>query len=367
MSDVANATLTTLQIASTLISTPIPTTTTTMTLASSLLELASTTALETSEVLASTAVEYGWNDWLLWILFWFIKILLWLLAAALFGLWWCQGYILYLPQYQGRTGEKRQVKFNLHGMRSPSEIRLPFEEHYITTKDNVKIHSWLIKQDNDVCPTIIYFHGNAGNIGFCLANAKQLFFSTGCNILMVEYRGYGNSAGTPSEKGLQLDAQAALDFLRNRADIDPKKIFVFGRSLGGSVAFYLAHQNQDKICGVIVENTFTSIDDMVIVLIHRFGFERGFWFYRWFLFFYLTSHWNNRKMMSSLRVPALFISGLNDELIPPAHMRELHDSATSSTYRQFLGVEGGEHNDTYMHGGAQYYEHISNFISHLIT
>jgi len=162
-------------------------------------------------------------------------------------------------------------------------------------------------------------------------------------------------------------AQACLDFLLRRRDIDHSKLFVYGQSLGGGVAVALAHANQDKIRGLIVENTFTSIDDMVLVLMSRLGYSRGQRFFRLFFACFLTNRWRNRRLISSIRVPTLFISGLADELVPPEHMRELHDRATACSYKQFLGVEGGEHNATYIQGGAQYFESFSAFISHLIS
>jgi len=93
-----------------------------------------------------------------------------------------------------------------------------------------------------------------------LVNIRGLFACTGCNVLMVEYRGYGTSNGEPSEDGLKLDAQAALDYLHEeRKDVDSRQIFVFGRSLGGAVAIWLAHRNPRGLRGVMVENSFTSI------------------------------------------------------------------------------------------------------------
>ena len=89
-------------------------------------------------------------------------------------------------------------------------------------------------------PTVLYLHGNAGNIGHRLVNVQGLYNSIGCNVALVEYRGYGRSEGTPSEEGLCMDAQAALDFLLTRSDINTEKILVFGRSLGGAVAIDLA-------------------------------------------------------------------------------------------------------------------------------
>lgn len=85
------------------------------------------------------------------------------------------------------------------------------------------------------------------DIGFRIPAAKTLYHTTGCNVLMVDYRGYGNSDGTPSERGLQRDAQACLDFVLSRRDIDHSKIFVFGQSLGGGVATDLTFNNQNIV------------------------------------------------------------------------------------------------------------------------
>jgi len=305
-------------------------------------------------------------------LFWLsvnvVKLAVWLVAAALFGVWWCQGQFLYMPTFPDRKGESRKLKYNSRGFRDPGEYQLPYEDCYIATKDGVRIHAWLVlQQENKAqCPTILFFHGNAGNIGFRIINARQLYSETGCNVLLVDYRGYGNSDGEPSERGLNLDAQACLDYLRSRADIDSKKIFVYGSSLGGAVSVTLALHNQDKICGVILENTFTSIDDMCLVFAEKMQLRRGLVLIRWFLWFYLTSHWPNADLIRKLRVPVLFMSGLQDELIPPEHMKRLHDLATVSSYRQLHTVANGTHNDTFVKGGRAFYEAFSGFVSRLI-
>ena len=95
--------------------------------------------------------------------------------------------------------------------------------------------------------------------------------------MIIDYRGYGNSEGTPSEGGLKLDAQATLDFISKREDIDQTKLYVFGRSLGGAVAVQLCMDPIVPIKGIILENTFTSIPDMmdelfpVVSLFKRYG------------------------------------------------------------------------------------------------
>jgi len=204
------------------------------------------------------------------------------------------------------------------------------------------------------CPTILFFHGNASNIGFRLYNAKAMYEKLQANIGMVEYRGYGNSTGTPTEKGLMVDAQAVLDWVRTRTDINLHSLYVFGRSLGGAVALSLCYSNQEYLKGVILENTFLSIDEMVIVLAQRLLEQAHFKFKyvtvaRRVLQLYLTSHWRSDMRASSIRVPVLFISGLADELIPPAHSALLFKlSSPNCPLTTLFTVEGGGHNDTHM-------------------
>ena len=113
--------------------------------------------------------------------------------------------------------------------------------------------------------TILMFHGNAGNIGHRVPIARILEENLGCNVLMLEYRGYGLSTGTPDEEGLKLDAQTGLDFLRQYDETKDAKIVVYGQSLGGAVAIDLVAKNQEAgdIAGLILENTFTSIKKMI--------------------------------------------------------------------------------------------------------
>ena len=108
-----------------------------------------------------------------------------------------------------------------------------------------------------------------------LVNIRGLFACTGCNILMVEYRGYGTSEGEPSEDGLKLDAQAALDYLHDCDDVDGRQIFAFGRSLGGAVAIWLAHKNPRGLHGIMIENSFTSVREMAMPIFPFLQFIRA--------------------------------------------------------------------------------------------
>lgn len=155
----------------------------------------------------------------------------------------------------------------------PSMYKMPFETVHIRSTDNVILHAFWIRhpgQTGMLVPTIIYFHGNAGNMGHRLQNVTGLYFTCRCNILLIDYRGYGLSTGAPTERGLRADARATFDYLLTRHDIDLNQICIFGRSLGGAVAIDLAadpEYNQRIMC-VILENTFTGIPEMAAELIH---------------------------------------------------------------------------------------------------
>jgi len=135
--------------------------------------------------------------------------------------------------------------------KTPKDFYMPsYEDVELTTSDGKKIHGWLIKRPKEPksVVTIIHFHGNACNISHMLYDALGMFQKVKANILLIDYRGYGLSHGSPSQEGLLLDAEAALDYVHNRHDVcDPEKIFVFGRSLGGAVAIALAEKHQARV------------------------------------------------------------------------------------------------------------------------
>jgi len=143
-----------------------------------------------------------------------------------------------------------------------------WEDLRIPTPDGEILGAFFIRPSNKGMAknvTIIMFHGNAGNIGHRVPIAKIIEENTGCNVLMLEYRGYGMSTGTPNEAGLMIDAQTGLDWIRNGKETKGNKIVVYGQSLGGAVAIQLVAKNQgaDDIVGLILENTFTSIRKLI--------------------------------------------------------------------------------------------------------
>ncbi|KAL1117487.1 hypothetical protein AAG570_004810 [Ranatra chinensis] len=261
-----------------------------------------------------------------------------------------QDYLLFHP-------DDNQSRVFVH---TPSIVDLPFEHVFIRSLDGTLINLYFIGQADGrsaSVPTVVFFHGNAGNMGHRLHNAAGLYCHLDCNVLMVEYRGYGLSKGHPTEAGVCMDAQAAIDYLGGRHDVDHKRIVVFGRSLGGAVAIDLAARPEysAKIWGLILGNTFTSIPDIATAL------------FKWPFLTVLPIFCYKNKFMSKLKigsvmVPTLFISGLSDSLVPPLMMAELH-RRSGSAHKRLATLSAGGHNDTWTCPG--YYPTIADFLSEI--
>ena len=180
-------------------------------------------------------------------------------------------YPRYLPA--GANTDEGVPRPTQYGISDYEDLRLP-------TPDGETLGAFFIRPSNKGLSrnvTILMFHGNAGNIGHRVPIAKVLEENVGCNVLMLEYRGYGMSTGNPSEEGLMIDAQTALDYIRDRKDIKGTKIVVYGQSLGGAVAIQLVAKNQEArdVIGLILENTFTSIRKLIPrLLLHAVSCEQ---------------------------------------------------------------------------------------------
>lgn len=244
---------------------------------------------------------------------------------------------------------------------TPTIFNLPFDNLFITARDGTQLHMFLVRQPGEAsvrAPTVLYFHGNAGNIGHRLQNVKGLYSHLGCNIALLEYRGYGRSEGSPSEEGLCMDAQAALDFLQSRDDIASDRIIVFGRSLGGAVAVDLATRsiNKERIAALLLENTFTSIPDIARLI---FPFRIIKWLPVWF---YKNQFKSGRKACR-ITQPTLFLSGLSDQLIPPKMMTDLYTTC-GAPVKRLARFPAGSHNETWM--CSDYYQTISYFLDEVL-
>ncbi|XP_060187773.1 alpha/beta hydrolase domain-containing protein WAV2 [Lycium barbarum] len=253
---------------------------------------------------------------------------------------------------------------------TPARLRLLYEDVWLRSSDGVRLHAWFIKLFPDCRgPTIIFFQENAGNIAHRLEMVRIMLQRLQCNVFMLSYRGYGASDGYPSQHGIIKDAQAALDHLVQRTDIDTSRIVVFGRSLGGAVGSVLTKNNPDKVAGLILENTFTSILDMAGVLLPFLKWVIGGSGSKGFklLNFVVRSPWNTIDVIGEIRQPILFLSGLQDEMVPPFHMQMLYAKAAARN-RQCLFVEfpNGMHMDTWLAGGDHYWRTIQKYLEETV-
>ncbi|MCJ1286888.1 Alpha/beta hydrolase domain-containing protein 13 [Xylographa opegraphella] len=273
------------------------------------------------------------------------------IASAL--LYWKQNELIYprnIPS--GSRTEAGVPRPNQFGISDFDELRIP-------TPDGEHLSAFFIRPSNKRMAkkvTIMMFHGNAGNIGHRVPIARVLEENLGCNVLMLEYRGYGLSSGTPNEEGLMIDAQAGLDYIRKSDEIKDNSIIIYGQSLGGAVAIQLVAKNEEAgdIVGLILENTFLSIRKMIPCVFPPARFLTPLCY----------EIWPSEETLPRIRAtPILFISGLKDEIVPPSHMKELFAlcRVEAKTWKE---IPEGTHNNSV--GEPFYFNYIADFIDGLL-
>ena len=234
------------------------------------------------------------------------------------------------------------------GFVPPETYGLKPEEVWLTTSDGVRINSWFFPRA-DSSKVLLFFHGNAENIGTGLGRTKILS-SLGLNIFAVDYRGYGKSEGSPDEEGVYRDAEAAYRYLRDQRGFLPRDIIIHGASLGGAVAIDLA--SRVECGGLIAESTFTSAREMGR---HAFLIP---------LFAYVPkSQFKSVAKIATVRAPILIIHGKRDELIPFSMGEELYGAAAGP--KTFAPLEFAGHNDILLVNVEVYLDALRTFLSTL--
>ena len=285
-----------------------------------------------------------------WTIFLLVAGFLFLASMLIFH----QEKILYIPVIMGY----KRVSDNPEGYRSPHEWGATYRDFYLTTKDGEKIHGWFIHRPSPIA-TVIFCHENAGNIGFRVNNLVAMSHKLNVDIVAFDYRGYGDSTGVPSEQGLIIDTETVFNYTVN--ELKAENIYIYGRSLGGAVAIQFAailgsRESPPPVRGVLVENTFTSIADMIgsVFPFLNFSVVKNFC---------LRLKWESCKWIEFIPYPMLLISGLKDELVPPSHMSHLKNLCDKfSVKSELFTVENGTHNDTWVVGGDKYWEAQKTFI-----
>jgi len=276
----------------------------------------------------------GANSWYEWLgrgLRLFGGIYVGLLLVLLFG----QTRLMYFPS--------RQI------INTPKDTGLDYEDLRLMTSDGVTIAAWWIPGENPHAPVILFAHGNGGNISYRLPYIR-IFQQMGLASLFFDYRGYGESEGEPSEQGTYLDGEASWQYLTQTRGIAPQRIIIYGESLGGGIATYLAAKYQPA--GLILGSTFTSVPDrakelfplMPVDLIAQFQY-------------------NNLERLGQIHVPVLIIHSPQDEIIPFHHGRRLYEAANEPKF--FLEIQGS-HNEGFLDSLPIYQAGMEQFVQGII-
>jgi fermentation-respiration switch protein FrsA (DUF1100 family) len=251
-------------------------------------------------------------------------------AAMTLFMYFFQSHLVYFPH--------REI------IGTPALVGLRFADEAFRTSDGVQLHGWFVPAA-PAAPTMLFMHGNGGNISYLLetlVTAHRL----GYNMFVFDYRGYGRSQGSPDEEGTYRDAMAAWRYLTTEKRIRAETVILQGRSLGGSVAAWLATQTTPA--GLIVESSFTSVPDIgsesypffPVRLLSRFR--------------YATIDY-----IREVRCPVLVIHSRDDEIIPYEHGNKLFEAAKEP--KAFLEISGG-HNEGFVLDEKRYREGIERFV-----
>ncbi len=226
------------------------------------------------------------------------------------------------------------------------------EEVWFETSDGVKLYGWLFhptRQPAGATATVIYFHGNGGNLSYCDWVGESLA-ARGFDVLLFDYRGYGRSEGESSdERGLYLDADAAYDFVTKKRGVPPREVVLYGQSLGTAAAADVASRRE---CGALVlESGLSSAGDMAgAVFPWMPRFVRG-----------LTKNkLDTVGKLPRVGCPVFVAHGERDTVIPNAQGRMLFEAAREPKRLQI--VEGAGHNDLSNVGGEKYIDSLAQFI-----
>jgi len=249
-------------------------------------------------------------------------------------LWFFQSHLVYFPQSEITV--------------TPDQVGIPYEGISFKASDGIKLSGWFIPAENSR-GVILFCHGNAGNISHRLESIR-IFHRLSLDVFIFDYRGYGQSEGKPTEQGTYLDAEAAWRYLVENRQADPSEIIIFGRSLGGAVASWLAKEQMPG--ALIVESAFMSIPDI--------GAEAYL-----FLPVRLLSRFNYSTIdyIRGVKCPALIVHSRDDELISFNHGQRLFEAAKEP--KDFLEISGS-HNDGFLISEERYEDGLRLFISRYI-
>lgn len=231
---------------------------------------------------------------------------------------------------------------------TPDKHGLKFEPVDFATTDDLMLHGWFVPRPVDNSSkerVVLFFHGNTGNISDCMSTLT-MFHRLGLATFIFDYRGYGRSQGSPTERGTYDDAEAAWIYLLRDRGIKAEDVIVLGRSLGAAIAAAQAARHTPG--ALVIESTFTSAPELAAELF-RFVPAR------------LMSRfkYNVRENIASVRCPVLVVHSGEDEVIPFHHGKRLYEVAKEP--KAFLEING-THAEGFYSAGEIYIDGLKHFL-----
>lgn len=234
---------------------------------------------------------------------------------------------------------------------TPDRFGMHYDDVVFQSADGTGLHGWFLDrhEEDGVGPlTILFMHGIAGNVSHRIENVAALCRELDARALLFDYRGYGRSSGEPSVEGVVQDAEAALQLLIRRPEVDPSRILLFGHSMGGAIAIELAARQGRQVCGLVVESSFTT------------GREIAKLFFPLVPANAVPVFFDSETRIKQIEVPVMITHGECDSLLPPSMGRALCRAAPEP--RSFFLVPGADHHDVFKKGGVSYFQALSEFI-----
>lgn len=255
-------------------------------------------------------------------------------AGLVLGVFLFQPSLVYFPQ----IGRELAA--------TPQQAGMTYSEIKLSTADGVALHAWFVPSSIPPRGTVLFLHGNAGNMSHRL-DSLRMFHRLGFDTLIIDYRGYGKSAGKPTEQGTYRDAEAAWNYLTATRNIPAARIVLFGESLGGAVAAWLAsHQSP---AALVIASGFTSVPDLAADLYPYLPV-------RWLARF----SYDTRAYLQAGSAPVFIAHSPDDEIVPFRHGRALYAAATEP--KAFLELSGG-HNEGFIFMHDPWIQALDAFLS----
>jgi len=261
------------------------------------------------------------------------------ITAIAAGGYICFALVLFLMQARFVYVPTREIETN------PGDIGLSYENIDFAAADKTPLHGWFIPAENER-GVILFCHGNAGNISHRLETIR-LFHEIGLSVFIFDYRGYGRSGGKTTENGTYDDARAAWNWLTGTKNYSENKIVVFGRSLGGAVAGWLAREENPR--ALILESAFTSVGDMGAQLYPYMPVK-----------LLIRFHYRTIDYVGRAECPVMILHSPDDELVSYEQGRRLYEAAPEP--KRFFEISGG-HNGGFMDDPEKYKEGLDIFLA----